>query len=114
MPFFIWADLECIVQKIDDGCENNSKNSSTTKVRGQVPSGFSMSTISSFRSIENNHDLYRGNDCMKTFCKSLREHALKIVNFKNKKIRLLTKEKQESYENTKICYTCTEKLKINI
>ena len=47
--------------------------------------GFSMSTISSFRSIENKHDVYRGKDCMKKFCESLREHAMKIINFKKKK-----------------------------
>ena len=47
--------------------------------------GFSMSTISLFRSIENKHDVYRGKDCMKKFCESLREHAMKIINFKKKK-----------------------------
>ena len=44
-------------------------------------SGFSMSIISSFRSIENEHDVYRGKDCMKKFCEFLREHAMKITNF---------------------------------
>ena len=34
---------------------------------------------------------------------------MKIINFKKKKINLLTKEYQESYENTKICYICKEK-----
>ena len=29
-PFIIYADLECIIEKID-GCKNNSENSSTTK-----------------------------------------------------------------------------------
>ena len=66
-----------------------------------------MSAISSFRSIENKHDMYRGKDCMKKFCESLREHAMKIINFK--KMRLFTKEQQESYENSKICYICKEK-----
>ena len=33
---------------------------------------------------------------------------MKIINFKNKKIKLLTKEQQESYENPKICYICKE------
>ena len=37
------------------------------------------------------------NDCMKMFCESLREHTLKIINFKNKNMKLLTKEQQESY-----------------
>ena len=45
-PFTIQADLEC---KID--------NSSTTKLSERIPSGFSMSTISSFRSIENKHEV---------------------------------------------------------
>ena len=52
---------------------------STTKVGQRIPSGFSMPTTSSFKSIENNHDLYRGKDCMKKFCKYLREHVMKIT-----------------------------------
>ena len=46
---------------------------------------------------------------MKTFCELLREHAMKIINFKNKKMKLLTKEQQKSYENARICYICKEK-----
>ena len=69
-----------------------------------------MSTISSFRSIENKHDMYRGKDCMKKLCEFLREHAMKIINFKKKKRKLLTKEQQESYENSKICYIYKEKV----
>ena len=83
-PFIIYAYLECITEKID-GCKINIENSSTTKVSEHIPSGFLMSTISSFRSIKNNHDVYRGKDCMKKFCESLREHAIKIINFKKKK-----------------------------
>ena len=46
---------------------------------------------------------------MKRFYESLREqHALKVINFKKKKMKLLTKEQHESYENTKICYICKE------
>ena len=62
-----------------------------------------MSTISSFKNIENKHDVYRGKDYMKKFCDSLRKHALKILNFKKKKMMLLTKEMQESG------YICKEK-----
>ena len=40
-----------------------------------------MFTISSFRRIENKHDVYRGKDCMKKFCEFLREHPMKIINF---------------------------------
>ena len=64
------------MQKID-GYKNNPENSSTTNVSKHIPSDFSMSTISSFRSIENKHDVYRGKDCMKKFCEFLRKHAIK-------------------------------------
>ena len=57
--FIIYADLDCIIAKINV-CKNNPENSSTTKVSEHIPSGFSTPTISSFRSIENKHDLYRG------------------------------------------------------
>ena len=56
VPFIIYADLEFVIKKID-GCKNNHENSSTTNVSGHIPSGFSMSTISSFRNIENKHDV---------------------------------------------------------
>ena len=37
-----------------------------------------MSTISSFRSIENRHDVYIGKGSM--LCECLREHVMKIIN----------------------------------
>ena len=69
-----------------DGFKNNHENSSTTKVIEHIPSDFSMSTISWFRSIENKHDVYRGKDCLKKFCEFLREHTMEIINFKKKKL----------------------------
>ena len=66
-----------------------------------IPSGFSIPAISSFRSIKNSHGLYRGNDCVKSFCEFLGEHAMEIFNFKKKIMKLLTKEQQESYQNAK-------------
>ena len=68
-PIIIYADDECIIEMID-GCKSNAENSSTTKVNEHIPSRFSMSTISSFKSIGNNPDVYRGKDCMKKFCES--------------------------------------------
>ena len=47
-----------------DGCKNNLAKSSTTKVGEHIPSGFSVSTILSFKD-RNEHDLCRGKVCMK-------------------------------------------------
>ena len=109
-PFIIYADLECIIEKID-GFKNNPEHLFKIKVSKHVPSSFSMSTISLFRSIENKHDVYIGKDFTKKFCESLREHEMKITNFKKKNMKLLTKEQKESYENAQICYICKEKFK---
>ena len=46
-----------------------------------IPSGFSLSTISSFNVIENEHDMYRGKDSMKRFCETLRKHVKMVINF---------------------------------
>ena len=102
-PFIIYADLESLIEKID-GCKSNPENSFATIVSENIPSGFSMLTISSFKRIENKHDIFRGENYKEKFCKSLSKHAMDIINFKKKKMKLLRKEQQESYENAKICY----------
>ena len=44
-----------------------------------------MSTILPFKSIEIKHAVCRSKDYMKKFCKSLREHAMEIINYQKKK-----------------------------
>ena len=34
---------------------------------------------------------------------------MKIINSEKKKMKLLTKQEQKSYENEKICYVCKQK-----
>ena len=34
---------------------------------------------------------------------------MKIINSEKKKMKLLTKQEQKSYENAKICYVCKQK-----
>ena len=50
-------------------------------------------------------------DCMKKFCEELREHAIKRINFKKKKIRSLKNSQQKSYKNAKFYYICRETFK---
>ena len=45
---------------------------------------------------------------MKKFSELLGEHTMKIINFKKKKMKIITKELKESNENAKICYICKE------
>ena len=61
-----------------------------------------MSTIWAFDEIENKHTLYRGKNCMKKFCASLREHAKNIIDFEKEKMLPLTKEELKSHQDAKV------------
>ena len=89
--FLIYADLKCLLEKIST-CHNNLQKSSTTKINDNTPSGYSMFTHCQFDAIKN--ELYRGKDCMERFCKDLKEHVTKIINYEEKKEK---KVKKESY-----------------
>ena len=70
-PFIIQADIKCTLEKTD-GCKRNPENSFTTKVSKYISVGFSMTTISSIRNIE---------DSMKKFPEYLKELAMKKNEF---------------------------------
>ena len=76
LPYAVYADLECLLEKIST-CQNNPNESSTTEINKHTSSGYSLFTHCSFDKSKNKLNHYRGKDCMKKFCKDLREHATK-------------------------------------
>ena len=79
-PFIIYADLECLLEKMST-CYNNPKESSTTEINKHTPSGYSLFKHCSFDKTKYKLGYYRGKDCMKKFCKDLRKHATNIINY---------------------------------
>ena len=80
--FVIYVDLKCLIEKLD-GCKNNLEQWLTTRVSEHIPFIFqhiSMSTTSSFKSIENKCDVNSDEGCMKKFGESLRKHVMTIIN----------------------------------
>ena len=65
-------------------CYNNPEESSKTKINKHTPSGYSIFTHCSFDKSKSKLNYYRGEDCMTMFCKDLREHATKIINYEKK------------------------------
>ena len=47
---------------------------------------------------------------MKKFCKDLREHSAKIINYEKKKMIPLTTEEKIYHNKQKICYICKKDL----
>ena len=95
LPFFIYADLECLLKKMST-CINNPNESSTTEINKHIPPGYSIFTSCSFDQTKYKLNYYRGKDCMKTVSKDLRIHATKIINYEKKKMIPLTTEEKIS------------------
>ena len=105
LMFVVYADLECLLEKMST-CYNNPKQSSTTKINKHTPPGYSIFTHCSFDKSKSKLTYYRGEDCMTKFCKDLREHATKIINYEKKDMIPLTKKEEENYNNQKVYYIC--------
>ena len=56
-----------------------------------------MWTVWTFYGMKNKQDVYRGENWMKTFCESIREHVKKTINFEKKKMVPLTSQEYKSY-----------------
>ena len=46
---------------------------------------------------------------MKKFCRYLKEHARKLIDYQKKEMIPLTYEENESYKNQKVCYICKKR-----
>ena len=84
VSFVIYLDLECLPKK-EQSHQNNPEELYTEKKAKHEPSGWAMFTTCSFDVTENKLDYYRARDCIKKFCEKLKDHALKIINYKKKK-----------------------------
>ena len=108
VPFIIYTDLECLLEKINT-CYNNPEKSSTTKINKHTPSGYSSFIHSSFDTTKSKLDHYRSKNCMKNFCLDLREHATKIINYKKKGMIPLTKIEEKKHNKQEVCYICKKR-----
>ena len=90
-PFMIYADLGCLLEKMHS-FQNNLEKSYTEKKTKHTPPGYSIFTNCSFDSTKNKHDCCKGEDCVERFCKDLKEHAMKIINYEKKEMIPLTDE----------------------
>ena len=87
-------------------CCNNPEESSPTEINKHTPSGYSLFTHYSFDKAKNKLDYYRGDNCMEKFCKDLREHATKVINYEKKDMIPLAKKEERHHNKQKVCYIC--------
>ena len=135
-PFAIYLYLECLLKKEqsrqnnheqfhqnnheqshqnnhEQSRQNNHEKSYTQKKAEHEPSGWAMLTRCSFDEEENKFDYYRRKDCIQKLCKKLKERAIKIINYEEKKMITLTNEENKSYEEQEECHICKEIFRID-
>ena len=97
LPFIVYAALECLLEKMSTSY-NNAEESSTTKINKHTPSGYSIFTHCSFDKSKKKLNYYRGEDFMTKFCKDLREHATKIINYEKKSYDTINKKRKRKLQ----------------
>ena len=85
IPYIVCTYIESLIRKTDSYA-NNPEKSSKMKIGEYILYGYSMPTILGFDHTENKDTLYRGKDCMKNFCESLREYTKNITDFKEENV----------------------------
>ena len=69
-PFIAYADLECLLEKVQSS-QNNPKNPHTERKAKHESSGQAWSLICSFDDIKNKSYFYREKDCIVKYCKDI-------------------------------------------
>ena len=82
--FIVYTEMESLLEKMI-ACHNNPKKSSTAEIDKHTRSGYVLFTQSLFDATKSKLDYYRGKECMKKFCKDLKELTTKIINYEKKK-----------------------------
>ena len=93
-------------------CQNNLEKSYTERKAKHEPSRYSWSLIRLFDAT-NERNFYSGRDCIETFCKHLKELAIKIINYEKKEMIPLTDDENRSYEKQKERHICKKEFRTN-
>jgi hypothetical protein len=109
-PFAIYADFECLLQKIST-CQPSEESTYKKTSQNHVPTNFAYC-------IKNNNGDYKppvqhfGTDAPKVFYRKLKEDVLDIASIYNEKVPMkpLTKQETKEFETQKDCYICTKPL----
>ena len=108
-PYVIYADFECILEKID-GCEPSPEESFTVKTERHEPCGFSYIVVRSDRKLFGPFN-HRGRDAVYTFLRWLQEHERQMrAEMENKRPLVMTPEDWQKHRNAQTATYATKAL----
>ena len=111
VPFKIYADFECILEKVDGDIECSSNISYTRKYQNHILCSFAYKAVCVDNKYGKKVNLYRGKDAVNKFIKSI----LKEYNYCRCVVKkhfnenlVMSAEENERFELTNICWICSK------
>ena len=102
--FMIYADVECLLEKMHS-CQNNPEKSYTEKkLNMNLLVTHCLQTVHLMK--QKTNLIFTKVQTMERFCKDLSGHAMRILNFEEKEMILLTDKENKSYGKEKVSHIC--------
>ena len=125
VPFCIYADFECITEKIS-GCQPSDRKSYTEKYQKHTACSFGYKVVCHYDNLGSqgpDHKkysgdvvIYRGEDCIERFMKCMFEevkNCQSIIRDNFNKPLKMTNEDEESFQKATHCHICEKKYKVD-
>ena len=118
VPFIMYADFESILElmgpqgtrSLSDPIESPNPNPNqpyTNEVNQHMPSGWCVYSKFAYGDVDNPLRLYRGKDCIETFCNYIKGEAHRLYHmFPELPMDPLTKKQWKKYKKATKCHIC--------
>ena len=108
VQFVMYADFESYLEPIQ-GSNPNPIQPYNVKVNKHIPTGWGVYSTFAYGKVENPKRVYRGKDCIETFCTHIKEEARRLYHmFPEKPMDPLTMNQQRTYERARKCHICNK------
>ena len=109
VPFIMYADFESILEPmgpVEPGSPNPNEPY-TNEVNQHTPFGWWVHSKFAYRDVDNPIRLYRGKDCIETFCNYIKGEARRLYHmFPELPMGPLTKKQWKKYKKATKCHIC--------
>ena len=107
VPFIMYADFESILEPMDPVEPGSPNQPYTNEVNQHTPTGWCVYSKFAYRDVDNPLRLYRGKDCIKTFCNYIKGEARRLYHmFLELPMDPLTKKQWKKYKKATKCHIC--------
>ena len=107
VPFIMYADFELILESIDPVELGSLNQPYTNEVNQHTPSGWCVYSKFAYGDVDNLVRLYRGKDCIETFCNYIKGEVLRLYHmFPELPMDPLTKKQWKKYKRSTKCHIC--------